>query len=479
MGLSERYLPRATPLDPAEDPPGSIDPLGTLGSAERIAEVMFPGFTARMWRPRFLTFAAVAALVSKRAKVKEIGSEDGGLSFRLGFERLFVSSIVRQHNYDPENWERATRRLPGSLLARRALQTSDTPLGRNNFLKGQAVNGPFGVTARLARNLDIVDEEDHLSRNGEDLILAWSADEGLPGLLDEEGSSSLGRQWLDRFVQETIAHVSKGEWRSSGWSGWHDLAEHLRPDKIGKKERHVLLRFIDNDPIRKRCFELLREPNAVSTYRAAADGGRGKQERQVLVESMLPALSVREREEDKVIDLSIQLADAYEQVAGLLEIAFDGIRWGLTFRGSQAKPEELKSDKLLSPVLGTVCRRLQTAVKKLRDLVGKIPGIPQISDPNPIEPLDTIITQGQSAAENPICLIETVIIRHREIQVSKGKGMWIELGNKWTLMPGYGLASDGPPKPDTAYRHPFRISNAFSFLGELGLARVEVMDGET
>lgn len=51
MSLSAKYLPRATPLDPAEDPPGSIDPLGTLGPAERIAEVLFPGFTARMWRP--------------------------------------------------------------------------------------------------------------------------------------------------------------------------------------------------------------------------------------------------------------------------------------------------------------------------------------------------------------------------------------------------------------------------------------------
>jgi len=67
MSLLERYLPQATPLDPAEDPPGSVDPLGTLGPAERIAEVLFPGFTARMWRPRLLTFTAMAALVAEHA----------------------------------------------------------------------------------------------------------------------------------------------------------------------------------------------------------------------------------------------------------------------------------------------------------------------------------------------------------------------------------------------------------------------------
>jgi len=97
MSLSVKYLPRATPLDTAEDPPGSVDPLGTLGPAERIAEVLFPGFTARMWRPRLLTFVAVAALIAERAKSKLSDPEDGLLAARLSFKRLFVSAVVRQH----------------------------------------------------------------------------------------------------------------------------------------------------------------------------------------------------------------------------------------------------------------------------------------------------------------------------------------------------------------------------------------------
>lgn len=48
MPLSNECLPHATPLDPTEEPLGSIDPLGTLSAVERLAEVFLLGFTARV-----------------------------------------------------------------------------------------------------------------------------------------------------------------------------------------------------------------------------------------------------------------------------------------------------------------------------------------------------------------------------------------------------------------------------------------------
>ena len=48
MPLNVAWLPMATPLDPAEEPPDSLDPLGTLNYAERLAEVLLPAFTVRM-----------------------------------------------------------------------------------------------------------------------------------------------------------------------------------------------------------------------------------------------------------------------------------------------------------------------------------------------------------------------------------------------------------------------------------------------
>lgn len=479
MGLPARCLPLPTVYDPAEDPPGSIDPLGTLGAAERIAEVLFPGFTARMWRPRLLTFAAMASVVAERLSQAQGTQENTWQTGRLGFERLFVSAVVRQQLNQPEGWGRATRRLPGSSLARRALRSGDEPLGRSNFLKGQAVNGPYGVVARLARNLGIVDEDDRLGRGGEELLLAWAADEGLPGLLDEDKSGALGRQWLDRFVQTTATHVADGRWMSPGWSGWQDLAVRLRPDKVGRQERRVIRRLLDNDPIRERCLEFLCEPRVVSLFRSVRDsGGRSDQDRTVLLGGVLPSLSVDEREEDRAIELAVNLADAYEQVASLLESAFYGLLWGLTHRGGQAKPAELEADAHLRPVFRSICQQLPASARRLQDLVVKIPSVPQVQDINPIEPLDGLAFQALAAAESPARLVETVISRHRDVQSAKRKGMWIELGERWTLLPGFGWAADAPPEPAAIYLHTFRVPNAYSFLGELGLAGTEVPDGE-
>lgn len=478
MGLSVKYMPQPTPLDPAEDPPGSIDPLGTLGPAERIAEVLFPGFTARMWRPRLLTFTAVASIVTERVRASRSEIDDSGLSARLGFERLFVSSVIRQQERDPDEWKFAALRLTGNSLARTALHSGNVPLGRNNFLKGQAINGPFGVMARLARHVGILDEDDCLGRDGEKLLLAWSNDEQLQGFLDENPNESRGRKWLERFSSETAAYLIEGQWRSSGWSGWHELAKPLRPDHMGKQERRIIRHLLDNDRIRARCIELLCGPAAIKTYRAARDDGRGDQDRKVLFDAVLPALSVNERYEDSVIDLTIRLADGYEGVANLLETAFNCLLWVLTRSGGQAKPDEIETDKQILPIFGSICQQLIGASRILRDLIERISTFPQIGDRNPIEPLDTIATQAATGAENPSRLIETVINRHRDIQNFKGKGMWIEPGDRWTLMPGFGLVSEGPPQPQVRYLHTFRVANLYSFLSELGLSSVEVHDGE-
>lgn len=478
MSLSATYLLRATPLDPAEDPPGSIDPLGTLGPAERIAEVLFPGFTARMWRPRLLTFAAVASLVTDRVKAGMPEREDGNMAARLAFERFFVSAVVRQQERNPETWRIAARRLPGSLLARRALRAKDAPLGRSNFLKGQAVNGPFGVLARLARNIGIVDEDDHLSRAGEELLLAWSADVGLPGLLDDDHSDSAGRKWLTRCVQATRDHLKDARWFNSGWSGWRELAEPLRPDSVGRQERRALRQLLDRDAVRARCLGLLCEPSVKAVYSSARGGSRSEQDRKVLIEAVLPAIVSGDCDEDRVIDLTIRLADAYEEVASHLETAFNCLLWGLTRRGGQAKPVEIEADKQLQPVFRSLCRQLPKAAQRLRDLIEKIPAVPEIADRNPLEPLDVIASQAATGGESPTRLIEIVLARHRDVQASKHKGMWIEPGDRWTLMPGFGLASDGPPYAEAKYLHTFRVPNAYSFLADLGLSGVEVPDGE-
>ena len=67
MPVNADWLPVPTPHDPAEDPPGSLTLWVRLLQAERLAEILLPGFTARMWRGRLLTITTLAAYVADRA----------------------------------------------------------------------------------------------------------------------------------------------------------------------------------------------------------------------------------------------------------------------------------------------------------------------------------------------------------------------------------------------------------------------------
>ena len=285
-------LPQATPYDPAEDPPGSVDPLGTVAGAEQLADVLFSGMTARMWRAWHLTFTALAAYVAEEAARSDTGNEELRLEARLAIERLFVSAVARQENRD-EKWQKASRRLPGITLARRALSLGDQPLGKQTFLKGQAINGPFGVVARLARHLDIIDDDNRVSRNGQDLLLAWATDQDLPGLLDEGGSKNEGALWLKKLTGNVIDYASNSRWPAQGWWGWDQLAERLRPDEIRNRERKVIRQLLASNEsvLRRRCIELLERAEAVAEYRSLLESsGRGQLDRHILVQSMQPLL---------------------------------------------------------------------------------------------------------------------------------------------------------------------------------------------
>jgi hypothetical protein len=193
------------------------------------------------------------------------------------------------HEREPVEYARAPRRLPGRDLAGKVLRAGE-PLTRANFLKGQAVKGPFGVIARLARNLELVDDDGRPGRNGPVLLMAWSEDEQLPGLLDEEGPTTRdGAVWMTHAIKVTTASVGKHEWPGADHGIWEDLAHHLRPDRLGRAERRTLLNLLETQPARRRVLRLLREQRDV--YRDALSvGPRGVIERTVLLHGLKPHL---------------------------------------------------------------------------------------------------------------------------------------------------------------------------------------------
>jgi len=243
VAVSLSGFPFATPYDPSKDPATSVDPLGTTSLAERLADLLLPGFTARMWRPRLLTFSAVAALVA--SKVIELLKQDDQYDVaRLAFERLYVSALVQAAAKDLD-LAAGIRRITGSDRARQALARGE-PLTRANFIKGQSVNGPTGVMARLARNLRIVNDENHLDTKGQELILAWAKDAGLVGILEGKSDAGDGGKWLTQMAKATQEAV-KGTWPGNQSSVWSELTNRLRPDEMDKHERKFIHALISTD----------------------------------------------------------------------------------------------------------------------------------------------------------------------------------------------------------------------------------------
>lgn len=471
------WLPIPTPLDTAEEPPGSLDPLGTLAYAERLSDALLEGFTARMWRCRLLTFATVAAVVADRTVTLMGGREDLRLEARLAFERLFVSAIVQMAERDPENYAVAPRSLPGRNRARKALQEAE-PLSTSNFLKGQAVNGPFGVIARLARQMGLVDDEGRMGRNAVGLVMAWAEDEGLPGLFDEESRvGRAGALWMMEVVKRTSAYIGHREWPHATHAVWKLLAQHLRTDKIGVKERGTLLQFLDEATVRRRVMGLLKDRVAIFQQATNKSDLRGQQERFVLLHGLKPSL--RKDPTDHLIAAVIEAIDCYEKTTGVLQLTFEGMIWSLKSRGGRANPEIVISDHRLRPQLEKAVGSLTRLIPRIDRSMEQLRNQPSIDPLHLVNPMirirDDVVTASRSAVDLTACVLR----RHERVQKEKRKAPWIERESLWTLLPGENrVSADAPPVRLDAYLHPFKIPNAYAMLADLRQVTVEVPDAE-
>lgn len=462
MPLPSTAFPFATPYDPSENPPTSIDPLGTVSQAERLAEIVLPGVTARMWRARLLTFSAVSSLVAQ-AVVDLTGRDEVRDDARLAFERIFVSALVRRESDD--GMVKAIRRVTGTDRARLALRAGE-PLTRANFLKGQAINGPNGVMARLARHVGIVDDEHRLAPRGWELLAAWSRDENLPGVLEGRRDSGDGGRWIGHLAQATRGALD-GAWPGNQSGIWQELTAHLRPDAAGRSERKTLVRLLwtDTDGVRGRVLDLLKM--AEPTWRERKDEGRTAAERAVLRDGVRPQLE--DAPTDALLRTVLESIDAFEQASCLLQSAFDTLRWFLSSTGT-ASAATILADARTAKNLERVRKYSTSVAKALAAALARIETEPSFPH-DAIEPLRQTRADVLGGADSIEALVDSVLDRHDRVQREKRKGLWIERGQQLTLMPGFGLDGDSPPIYERQYVHPFRVMNAFVMMGDLGVVR--------
>jgi hypothetical protein len=434
-------LPFLSLPDPATTGEGVLDPLGLAAVADRLADQILPGLRARMSRPRFLTSIAVASVVCEG--LEEVSGADGLTPAYLAFEWLLVEGFVRAGD------KYSVQRTPGILKAREA-KDSGEKMSPRAYLHIPTVFGFHGVYKPLARSLGVVDDDLNLSDNGYALLRCWEKEQGLEGFAGNAPSSGPGervRKILHSAVEEALynGHTT----RSAGWrEGWEFFADHLSPSQLGRDEAH-------------RIHQLLLDSHA---------GLRGEVFRLVKPirrQDISEAATVREvilKKASRELNAMVKAITAYEEVASLLEDAFDWIRYMSSAAGARAvtvsdfehKRKATAIARNLPAALERAGRALECATAETQETFASLSG-------------------AFSGVSSPSDLFEAVLSRHGAVQKAKqpvGKRDWFERSSEGGAFVRIPYRLKAPPEAREYWNRPYRINAAISFNADLreGLA---------
>ena len=216
-------MPFLTELDPEQAGEGSLDPLGLAPVADRLAEAIAPGVTARMSRIRFVTAIAVGAVVAE--SLGDVVAADGVSPAYLAYEWLVVEALARD-KYLPAL---ATMRVPGIDKARTVVARG-AHMDSRSYLKVPKVFGFHGVYKRLARDIDVVDDHLLLGPPGDRLIRLWEEEQELHGFADRRSGTPGGRfaANIESAVRGALTQAGLALPFSSHL--WTKVVRALRPD---------------------------------------------------------------------------------------------------------------------------------------------------------------------------------------------------------------------------------------------------------
>lgn len=422
-------LPFLTEADPEQSGEGGLDPLGLVPVADRLADSIAPGVTARMSRIRFVTAIAVGAAATERL-FDEIGS-DGFSPPYLAFEWLIVEAIARDRTL-PRS---ATTRVPGIEKAR-SVVARKSHMDSRSYLKTPKVFGFHGIYKRLARDLEIVDDHLLLGPPGDRLVRLWEEEQGLGGFVDRVSGTPGGR--LAASIESAVRDALRQSRVTLSLSSrlWVKLVRSLRPDGALPLERDILFELLidPTEPVRR---ELVLGIHTLGLDESESGVLRA------LHAHASPALSTR-----------LAAIDAYERVAELLTASLGVMRYVSTSRGtSPVSPDELAKTPVLCQAVEQLGPALDSAYERLERLDGVL--------------ASAVLTLGQfDGVARPADLVEAILLRHEDVQEAKGKRPWFERTPRgYVVRPLYRTGE--LPQIDQRYVHPYRVSAVRSFLDDL------------
>jgi hypothetical protein len=295
-------------------------------------------------------------------------------------------------------------------------------------------------------------------------------------LADDAAPEGDGSAWVKRVAQAVVVWLERREWPSSRSRLWNDLAAHLRPDVMRSGERRCLTSLLDANPMRHRVLQLLRSPRAVGIYRNCRDEHRSQAERDVLLNGVRPALGRDSR--DQFIRAVIDAIEAYEFASTVLQTGFDSLRWVLTRESGAVRIERILSHPACGRALSRSLRQMKKSAADLSQAMSALARVNPGTADGVLDAMARMRYDVETSLKSERDFVETLLVRHEAVQRQKQKGVWIDRGDVWTLMAGFGLSDEEPPVYSRAYTHPFRVQNAFWFLLDLGQVSLPVKDDD-
>lgn len=427
-------LPYLSEPDPELAGEGSIDPLGTALLADRLADQIAPGITARMFRLRFVTAIAVASVVTEA--LEDVMPADGVTPPYLAFEWILAEALAKARRLPPS----ATLRVPGIEKARSALSRGEH-LDALSYLKVPKVFGYHGVYKRLARAIEVVDSDLLITGRGERLVRTWEREQKLPGFVDRERSTpggSLARR-LEGAVEKTLKK-GRVDVPANAWL-WIELAQALRLDHAGPGERRLLKQWL---------LEVIEPMRREMIFGVQRHGKESDATESSVLRAMRPNASPE-------LAARLDAIDAYEGFAELITVAFDTIRRVSTAQGTKpVKAADLSGHPLLKRVLdGLRPAFLEAAARmeavalgyEFEEAFGRFGEIRRVEQ-----------------------LVDEVLTFHEEVQRKKppaGKRPWLEVGPGGGHVVRIQYRLDQEPEITGEYLHPFRVRAIQSFLADL------------
>ena len=434
-------IPFLSAPDPLVSGEGAIDPLGFAPVGDRLADWILPGMAARMNRPRFLTAIAVCASVCEGLE-EEIAA-DGTSSAQIVFEWLLVEGFARSADRDE------VRQTPGIDKATEAREAGISMSARA-YLKAASVFGFHGVYKRLARHLNIIDDDFRLDENGWMLLRLWESEQGLTGFSDHDrarNNSGISRWALRSAVKDALEAGQVT--RPPGWrSGWDFFANHLAPAKVGRQEGRFIWQLLlsENGDTRGEMFGLvarrtIQEAIADSTSEAA------------------PVARLRALASSELARRLTTIA-AYESFCSGVEDAFDWLRYLSTHAGARALPRhEFAGCPEVQTIAKELPRRLRAAERETQEAPGQIA----------VKFSEIAAFFGNVRTEDDV--YDAVLHRHAHVQKAKppeGKRDWFEHaadGGTFVRIPYRWFDR---PCSEEQWRRPYRLWAVRSFCGDLG-----------